>query len=389
MNAISDVLSPRNWRFRAVFLLVAALVVVGGFWAYCVSNPAVALSPRRTKPGQWILYPTPADGSGRPGIEVSSEFRRSFVPDQAASNARLSLRSMKRCTVSINGRSVGLTAPAGGNWKQPVQADVAGWLRPGTNDISVMVFNDAGPPCLWLSLTVGTFGLISDGSWQASFCGAAWEPARIASTPLSIERGNALYGGESVTSSFRARAVVLSLFAALSCMAVVLGRPWMARCRQEVDPPPFAVPRAGRWRRSRPGCGLGGVVVQQSLDTALDPGVSTAQAIAIILTIFCSIAPCRSPPRVSRCINRRCTTSFVPDSWRSFTFPPPGRGGISVLRLFSMGCGIAIFTLAFLSLRLVFPTRLRQPMFGLLLAALLPANLYLCHYVAMKSWPPP
>src|SRR5271154_3945379 len=139
MNAISAVLSPRHWRLRAVFLLVAALAVMGGFWAYCVSNPAVAFLPAY-EPGQWIVYPTPADGSGRPGIEVSSEFKRSFVLDQPASNARLSLRSMKRCTMSINGRSVGLTAPAGGNWKQPVEVEVAGWLRPGTNEIFVVVF---------------------------------------------------------------------------------------------------------------------------------------------------------------------------------------------------------------------------------------------------------
>jgi hypothetical protein len=380
MNAIGDVLSPRHWRFRGVFLPVAALAVVGGFWAYCVLTPAVAFLPAH-KPGQWIVYPTPADGSGRPGIEVSSEFRRSFVLDQAASNARLSLRSMKRCTMNINGRSVGLTAPAAGNWKQPVEVDIAGWLRPGTNEISVVVFNDAGPPCLWLSMTAGTFRLTSDDSWQASFCGAAWESARTASTALRIERGNALYGGESVTSSFRARAVVLSLFAALSCMAVVFGRSWMGRVRQSGDHPLFFAP--SRWP------------------------VAAVTALAVAwAALWCNnlwtLPWTQGFDSSSHCdyieyILQHHALPFATQGFEMYQPPlyyllcavqlaifhlsPSGQGGISVLRLFGMGCGIATFILVFLSLRLVFPGRLRQPMFGLLLAALLPANLYLCHYV--------
>jgi hypothetical protein len=64
-----------------------------------------------------------------------------------------------------------------------------------------------------------------------------------------------------------------------------------------------------------------------------------------------------------------------------FHSTPYDPNGIFVLRLFGMGCGIAAFIFVFLSLRLLFPKHPERQFFGLLLAALLPANLYLYHYV--------
>jgi tetratricopeptide (TPR) repeat protein len=64
-----------------------------------------------------------------------------------------------------------------------------------------------------------------------------------------------------------------------------------------------------------------------------------------------------------------------------FGFSAMQANGVFLLRIFGMACGIATFVLTFLSLRLVFPKSARQQFFGLLLAALMPATFYLCHYV--------
>jgi tetratricopeptide (TPR) repeat protein len=57
----------------------------------------------------------------------------------------------------------------------------------------------------------------------------------------------------------------------------------------------------------------------------------------------------------------------------------------TVLRLLTMLFGIAHFTLVFLSLRLLFPGSIGRQLVGLLLAAFLPMQLYLSHYVTNET----
>ena len=58
---------------------------------------------------------------------------------------------------------------------------------------------------------------------------------------------------------------------------------------------------------------------------------------------------------------------------------------VIVLRAMTMIFGVANFILVFLSVRLLFPGRLVAQMVGLLMAAFLPMQLYLSHYVTNET----
>src|SRR5207244_12807404 len=58
---------------------------------------------------------------------------------------------------------------------------------------------------------------------------------------------------------------------------------------------------------------------------------------------------------------------------------------IVVLRFVTMLCGIAHFTLVFLALRQLFPGRVALQLVGLVLAAFLPMQLYLSHFVTNET----
>jgi hypothetical protein len=176
-----------------VGFLAGALAAVTGFWWLATRSDNIQFLPARA-PAEWIVYPTPANGTGNPVVEFSTEFRRSFQLDQAPRSAALTVCSFKRGSILINGKSAGPPIPAGRKWKQSTNVEISGLLKPGTNEISVTVFNETGPPALWLTLTAGKTVLITDETWQASYAGAVWEPASLASRPPQIQRGNPMFG---------------------------------------------------------------------------------------------------------------------------------------------------------------------------------------------------
>ena len=59
--------------------------------------------------------------------------------------------------------------------------------------------------------------------------------------------------------------------------------------------------------------------------------------------------------------------------------------GVMVLRLLTMSFGLVHVVLVFLSLRLLFPAQIGRQMVGLVLAAFLPMQLYLSHYVTNET----
>jgi tetratricopeptide (TPR) repeat protein len=69
----------------------------------------------------------------------------------------------------------------------------------------------------------------------------------------------------------------------------------------------------------------------------------------------------------------------------SFGLKVSDDAAVTVLRLLTLGFGLAQLTLVFLSLRLLFPGRVGRQMVGLMLAAFLPMQLYLSHYVTNET----
>src|SRR5436190_2385528 len=190
-----------NARFL-VILLLAVVGLSGAAWTV-LRRPGMPWLPERS-PAAWIIYPSPADGAGNWAVDLSSEFRRSFVLEKPADQpAVLSICGFKRFTVAINGQALGEPRNKPANWKTPTEYEVGNLLRPGTNEISVTVWEDSGLPTVWLVLKVGNFQLVTDRNWVASMTGGTWEPAQLAREPLPVRPGSPLYGTETSLEGFR------------------------------------------------------------------------------------------------------------------------------------------------------------------------------------------
>jgi len=122
-------------------------------------DPAINFLPHDRR-ADWIVFPGAVDARAHWFASLDATFRREFVLVDQPSRARLSFRGMRRAEVKINGVPVGLQQNR--NWKEITSIDVAEQLHAGTNLIEARVFNQNGPPALWLTLTSDQLSLRSD-----------------------------------------------------------------------------------------------------------------------------------------------------------------------------------------------------------------------------------
>lgn len=188
---------------RARLALLGALLAVAtaGFWWKAYLDPRTPYLARQA-PAEWILYPTPPDPEMHLAAPVWAEFRREFVLPQAPGTASLELRAFTTSVVRLNDQPVPYEPPADVNWKRKTALPVGSLLRPGTNRLSVIVTNPAGPPALWAVLRSDGFTLTTDRTWEASLTGAIWQQATLAGQPRTRLAGDPLFGSETVRDSF-------------------------------------------------------------------------------------------------------------------------------------------------------------------------------------------
>ncbi len=356
-------------------ITLIGLVVASLAWL-CVRDPKIAFLPGDGR-AEWILFPSATDTGLHPIADLDAVFRREFILDGQPRAARLSVRAAKHVQLKINGSPV--DPGTIGNWKVFSSTDVSADLHAGTNTIEARVFNDNGPPALWLVLATDRFTLRSDGSWETSFAGSAWRRAALTRTPRMSGRGNPLAGGEGTLSSL---AVVWPIWAGLGVLSIVIclaGQWWFGRPRT-----PNTV--AGLSRREA---------------AVLLTGIA-----ALWVALFCNntrLLPLNvgfdARPHVDY-INYLQEHKALPSPNEGLeTFQPPlyyiisalilstpglsvnDAGAGTILRLLTMSFGLAHIALVFLSLRLVFPKHFGRQLAGLVLAVFLPMNLYLSHYV--------
>jgi hypothetical protein len=158
---------------RAALISLAAtfgLIAVAGLMWLCQRDPGVNFL-RPDKRAEWIFFPSAVEVKARGVANLDTVFRRDFILQGPAPGAVLSVRAAKRLQLTINDRKVDLDASH--NWKEASTVEVSGLLQAGPNRIEARVFNDNGPPALWLSLTGDQLSLLSDQNWMASFAGSA------------------------------------------------------------------------------------------------------------------------------------------------------------------------------------------------------------------------
>jgi hypothetical protein len=307
-------------------------------------------------------------------------FREQFELGSQPRAARLEMRAGKRAELKINGVSVQIAA--GGGWKDVVSMDVTAFLRTGTNNVEVRVFNDNAPAALWLTLTADRFTLRSDGTWEASCADSAWRSAALAATPRFPGPGNPVAGGEE---TFRALGVIWPLWLMFAAIAVAIcaGSRWI-----------------GRWLKPAAG---GGLSRRQSTILLLVIGSLWALLIwnnAGLMPFLQGFDSQHHLDYVKYVQERRALPlptegfeMFQPPLYYVVSAVALSLGGLSVdtqsgilaLRFLTLLFGLLQFALVFLSVRLCFPGRTAAQLVGLVLAAFLPMQLYLSHYVTNET----
>ena len=353
-------------RYRAILILALAAVAMSMLAWIAWNDPAINFLSR-DRDAEWIVFPTAVDARGHVFASLDATFRREFVLNNQPATAGLSVRAVRRADVKING--VLVLSLASRNWKGNTSINIAEQLHAGTNVVEARVFNDNGPPVLWLNLTTDQLDLRSDKTWEASIVGSSWHRVALASIAKIPGRGNSIAGGtHTLDATKKSWPFWIVLFAIASVITVV-------------------------WR----------LTVKQTAALPLEQMVLGLLA-GLWLLLFWNNArllpfhagfDSKEHLKYIDYIQEHRTLPLPTEGWEMYQ--PPlyyliaagtlsackvsinGPASISILRLLGALCGITQFTLVFLSLRLLLP--LRTALVGLFLAAFLPMHLYLAHYV--------
>jgi Flp pilus assembly protein TadD/4-amino-4-deoxy-L-arabinose transferase-like glycosyltransferase len=366
-----------DWRFPLLLVCGSALAALLWLGWSGARRPDVNFLPRRG-PAEWIVYPTPPQGTTHLRVELSTTFRHEFGLDRPPTEASLRVAAFHRYNITLNGVTLGPPTEPGANWKQPDRFEVAKTLRAGRNEIVVDVFNSNGPPSLWLALTADLEMIVTGENWESSCAGASWRAARSASRPMMMTARSELAGGESTWTSVQRCWPIMLILAAVS-----VGGWWLIQRRGHLI-------KAGRLKGEATvfaglaliwaglfANNLGALPVWDGFD-------STAHMDYVRYIMERKALPLANegyemfqPPLyylVCAGVLKLCHLSL------------PHWGAVAALRVLGMGIGIAHFFLVWGSLRLLFPQERIIARWGGALAACLPVMIYLSQYVTNEAF---
>lgn len=358
-------------------LAIGALVLITFIWSKATFNSDINFLTSHSR-AEWIVYPEVPTGGVRSSLGLSATFRRLFVLSHVEKDARISIRAMKRWNLSINGVPVNANAP-NSKWKEATEFTVNTQLHPGTNEIAVMVFNSNGPPALWLSLSADEPLVTTDSRWTVHVLDSVECNAQPATMPAQLRPGNRLLVAETPLSGFRRHSVFfISLF--VICVLVLMGLLYMRSRNSELfDSNNFAL------------------------------GVLLVPVLSWVVLYYNNlpILPVQTGFDASDHLNyiqyvaSKSSLPLANEGWQMYQPPlyyaissvflniaDPTMalaGKVMIIRVLGLCIGIVHFTLILLSLRLVFPRRVSAQFFGLMLAAFVPAHLYMSQYVTNES----
>ncbi len=197
---------------RAGIIALAGVALAAAIWIYftcAVNNRVNFLTPG---PGAWIVYPSPLQTGPFDAKRMTAVFRREFQAAAKPSAATVAWRCLADGELFVNGTAVAKSPAA--DWKRVSRNEIARLLSAGTNSIEVRVSCNSGPPALSLAVKADGFAVDSDDSWSCSLAGAVWQPALPASRVPSPAPGSWLYGAETVGDSWRRIWPAIAMFAA-------------------------------------------------------------------------------------------------------------------------------------------------------------------------------
>ena len=368
--------------FRTTMFLVTAAAIALGWLAWkCVRDPKINFLPRDVR-AEWIIFPAAVDARSHRVATMDAMFRRTFTVDSQPRSARLFVRAAKRLELKINGETLPVSPR---NWKQMSMLDVSSFLRSDSNTIEARVFNDDAPPAFWLALTADSSTLRSDEKWESSLAGSSWRNCALASVPRYPGAGNPLAGGEKIFDVFLKIWRTWIVFGILAVLLTFAAAKWLDRLAAK--PNGAGIEFSRRQLFVLLGlCSIAWLILfwHNAKTLPFHSGYDSKDHIAYIKYIQDRGAlplpnegfEMFQPPlyyALSAAVLSLCRLSVADDD------------AVIVLRSLTMIFGIANFIFVFLSLRLLFPGRLALQLIGLLIAASLPMQLYLWHYVTNET----
>src|SRR5437867_3167495 len=363
-------------------LLVATAAIAFGWLAWkCVRDPTINFLPRDAR-AEWIIFPAAVAARPHRVATMDTTFWRTFRCDSQPRSARLFVRAAKRLELKINGDTLQVSPR---NWKQTSTFDVSSFLRSGENTIEARVFNDDAPPALWLALTADSSTLRTDGSWDSSLAGSSWRNCALASVPRYPGPGNRIAGGERIFDVFPKIWRTWIAFGILAVLVTFAAAKWLDRLTAKPNGPGIEFSRRQLFVLLGL-CSIAWLILfwNNAKTLPFHSGYDSKDHLAYIKYIQDRGAlplpnqgfEMFQPPlyyALSAGVLSVCRLSVHDDA------------AVIVLRSLTMILGIANFIFVFLSLRLLFPGRLALQLIGLLIAAFLPMQLYLSHYVTNET----
>jgi Flp pilus assembly protein TadD len=367
----------KTWHRAGLLALFAGIAIALLAWL-CLRDPGINFLSRDRR-AEWVLFPAAVDASAHRVASADTVFRREFVLENTPRLGRLNVRAAKRAELRINGVPVDIGASR--NWKDVSCVNVLAFLQRGTNFIEARVFNDNAPPALWLTLSTDQLRLRSDETWQASLAGSALRPARLASTPQFPHAGNRLAWGERTISALANIWPSWIIFGAIALIICEVARRWLRR-----------------WQTSAQRLPRGHVIALLLI---------IAGSWLLLFWNNAELLPYKhgfdAQPHLNyiKYVQERRALPLPTEGFEMFQPPlyyvlsaitlsscglsASDESAVVVLRVLTMLFGIAHFTLVYLCLRLFFPSRIDLQLIGLALAAFLPMQLYLGHYVTNET----
>jgi len=369
--------------FWTALALVAAATIAFGWLAWkCDRDPKINFLPR-DKRAEWIVFPAAMDARTHPVATMDATFRRTLQVESQPGSARLLVRAAKRIELKINGETAP-TAPDR-DWKEISTLDVSKFFQTGPNTIEARVFNDDAPPALWLTLTVNSSTLRTDEKWEVSLAGSTWRSSALASTPKRAGPGNLLAGGERIFDLLPKIWRAWTAFAVLAILLTIAAGWWFPRITAESNVGSAEFSRRQLFTLLGL-CGIAWLILFSNNAKMLPfpSGYDSKDHLAYIKYI----QDHRALP-----LPNEGFEMFQPPLYYVLSAGVLSIGRLTiaddaaaiVLRAMTMIFGIANFIFVFLSVRWLFPGRIVAQAVGLLMAAFLPMQLYLSHYVTNET----
>lgn len=364
-----------------MFLIAAAAIAFGWLGWKCVRDPKINFLPRDGR-AEWIIFPAAVDARSHRVAAMDTTFRRTFTLNSQPRSAQLLVRAAKKLELKINGEALQVSPR---NWKQMSTLDVSSFLRSDSNTIEARVFNDDAPPALWLALTADSFTLRSDDKWESSLAGSSWRDCARASVPRYPGPGNLLGGGEKVFDVFPKIWRTWIVFGILAVLLTFAAAKWLERLTRK--PNGAGVEFSRRQLFALLGlCSLAWLILfwNNSKTLPFHSGYDSKDHLAYIKYI---------QDRGALPLPNEGFEMFQPPLYYALSsgvlstcrLSVSDAAAMIVLRSLTMIFGIANFIFVFLSLRLLFPGRLVLQLIGLIIAAFLPMQLYLSHYITNET----